>query len=229
MHTIDQSWARMIREILDVVDVRKWSSWPEWNGDQARMYADLVAHCPLLDHTLEYSLYSLEFLKNKIKEMLRRAWRRAEVQAIRGNFTWRLMADSKSAKILLKLLDAAIQAIERGNLCAREGGRGPSAPELDDFVNRVASDLPGGVAVPTGGDPYTTFTLTPFRSAHGLEVPISSTTPEERASGTKPFSVVDCMREHADLQKIAGGMGLSDEEKRTLREAGGVDEDRNSP
>lgn len=229
MHAVDESWDRMVKEILDVIDVTKWSKWPEWQDGKAKMYADIIAQCPLVDHVLEFGLYSLEFLKSKIKEMLRRAWRRAEVQAIRGNYSWKLMADSKKAKFLLRILDSVIQAIERGNLCAREGGRGPSASELQDFVDQVAADLPGAVMVPTGGDPYTTFTLAPFRSAHGLDVPISSTTPEERAAGTKPFAVGDCMREHADLQSIALNLGASEKDMRVLREAGGTDEARNSP
>jgi len=54
-------------------------------------------------------------------------------------------------------------------------------------------------------------------------------TPEEAAVGVKPFAVGDCMREHAELQRIAFDVGLSDEEKQALREAGGADEHRNSP
>lgn len=196
LHAIDRFYNRFVNEALELLDRDNWSD--------PKAY-DLVMLCTPVDELFEYALSGLESLKDLLKQVLAKAWRRLEVKSVKGNLSWRLMADSKRAKVFLSLLDAVIEAVERGNLCAGENT--PTYEELEDIVNQLSSGLAAPISVETGGDPYETFNPEPFRSAQGLDL-----YGQESGSGTEKKSVVtpDCMRKYVSMDRILRSLGLNE-------------------
>lgn len=204
LHLVDQHFHRFSAEVLAALDPDQWSD-PE-------LY-DVVTTCYPINALFEYALNGVERLRAMLKNLIRRAWRRIRVKQLNGGWALRISADSMMAKVLLKLVDSLIQAVERGNLCAREGGRSPSPDEVENFVDRLSGGFGVPIEVPTEGDPFVVFTPTPFKTAQGLDVMIGSPGEEERE-----FRATDCFRENARPDVVLKALGMSLQMDRELRD-----------
>jgi hypothetical protein len=219
---IDRFFAKYAKEALALVDRNQWKD--------KELY-DILMACASVDQVIEYGLRGIEKLKDKLVELLMRVWNRLEVKSVKGNLSWRLMADSKRCRQLLSTIDKIIEGVERGNLCAREGGTTPTADEIEEFVNRFNSGLSAPVNVPTEGDPYEVFTLKPFASSTGIMFPEAdeldaSGSMDNQATGMKRFRVEDCLRRNANPQELLKALGLSVQLGRDLRDASNIDKSR---
>lgn len=221
LHEVDRFFNKYTEEALKLVDQDSWAD------DEL---FDIIRACTPVDQLIEYGLRGLERLKLKLRELLMRAWERIELKSVQGGCSIRIMADSKRCKQLLSVVDAIINGIERGNLCAQEGGNMPTVEETEDFVNRVIGDLAPGMSLPAGGDPYETFSFEPFKSAAGLQVPDPGAEPsggqDDTEAGRKRFRVEDCLRRSPDPRQVLKALGLTAQLDKDLRDARNVDASR---
>jgi len=213
LHRIDKFFNHYTKDLLKAVDRDQW--------EDKELY-DIMMACTPVDQAIEYCLRGLERLKAMLLVQLQKVWRRVELKSIKGNWTWRIMADSKRARQILAVVDAIIAAIERGNLCAREGENVPTVEEVEEFVNRFSVDLPVPIEVETEGDPFEVFTIKPIVAVSGFKFPEADEL-EASASidstGLKRFRVEDCLRQNADPQEVLKSLGLSVQLNRDLRDA----------
>lgn len=222
LHKIDRFFAKYSQEALQILDRNNW--------DDKELY-DIMMACTPVDQAIEYALRGLEKLKRKLVELLMRVWQRLELKSVKGNWTWRVMADSKSCLEILSVIDAIIEAVERGNLCAREGGNTPTVEEIEEFVNRFSVNLPTAIAVETEGDPFEVFNIKPFVTSTGMTFPEA---PEDEATssvddtdtGIKRFRIEDCLRNSSNPREILKAIGLSVQLDRDLRDARNVERSR---
>jgi hypothetical protein len=215
LHTVDKFFSKYVNQLTDVLDPTSWSYRGEKVIDED--VAEVILECPLIEELIEYGLRGLERLKQLLKQLILKAWRRAEAKDLNGEWAIKLLANSKSAKILL---DQVISAIDRGNLCAREGGA-PEIDEIEDMVNRLVEGLPPGIRVPLDGDPYETFRPVAFESAYGIPVPPVQVPPEDRSP--RPFRIGDCMRSSGSALEYLKAFGYQAQLSRDLRHASNVD------
>jgi hypothetical protein len=222
LHRIDRFFHSHAKDLLELVDRNNW--------EDKELY-DIMMACTPVDQAIEYGIQGLEKLKSMLVEQLMKVWRRVELKSVKGNWSWRLMSDSKRCREILAVFDAIHKAIERGNLCAREGGNTPSVEEIEEFVNRFSVNLPTPIAVETEGDPYEVFTIQPFASSTGLMIPevdedMGSGSMDNQETGAKRFRVEDCLRRSANPQEILKSLGLSIQLDRDLRDARNIDRSR---
>jgi len=207
MHQVDRFFTKYKNDALAMVDKSQWPD-PE-------LY-DIVMACAPVDQMIEYALDGLLRLQKKLKELIQKVWNRIEVKGYKGNLSLRLLGDSKQCRVILDVLNQILEAIERGNLCAREGDNMPNPEEVEDFVNRVSQGLPTPVKLPVGDDPWETFKLEEFTTSLGLPIQPSE---GPGVDGSKRFRMEDCLRRNASPQQILKAMGLSIQLSRDLRNA----------
>lgn len=220
LHSVDKTYNKFVSQILAILDKNRWA-------DQETY--DAVMKCTPVDMVLELGFYGLDQLKRYLKFLITKAWRRVEVKQVKGDFSWRVMADCKWAKTYLRILDKVIESVERGNLCAREGGNTPSADEIEDLTNRLAEGMSPAIRVPVGeGNPFEVFALKEFNSSLGFPVQASESQPEGEALAPVKFRIADCMRQNASPQQILKALGLSVQVSRDMRYARNIEKSRPS-
>ena len=191
LHALDKFYRKFTGPLLSLLDRDNWPN-PETY--------DIVMLCTPVDESIEYALIGLELLKKNLENSLRMMWRRLEVKSIKGRTTWRLLADCRMAKILLKLVDTVNELVEQGNLCARNDGTVPSIDEMETVTATIAGTIPESINVPTGGDPYKTFSPKPIVAKSG----ISMGGVEDSKSDAQPaMRTSDCIRQFANLLSMA--------------------------
>lgn len=223
LHKVDQTFNKFAEEAVKMFET--FTAAERESASDKELY-DVLMACTPVNHLIEYALRGIGKLKEKLVDLLMRVWSRIELKAVKGDMTWRLLADCKRAKELLSILDAIISGIERGNLCAREGGSTPSVEEVEEFVNRFSVGLPSPIQVSNDGDPYEVFSTEPFKTSLGLQFPGDV----EEVGGPDPklkrFRIDDCLRQNADPQQLLKALGLSVQLGRDLRDARNVDHSR---
>ena len=219
LHALDKHYSRFVKYQLDLLDKARWKDPDTY---------DAVMKCTPVDMLLEFSFYGLDQLYKILQRLVMKAWRRVEVKQVKGNFSWKLLADVKSAKVILNILDKVVEAIERGNLCAREGGHTPSAEEVEQLTQQLADGFAPSISVPVGDEtsnPFEVFKVKPFNSSLGFPVMAEEAPSEGVAKVPVKFRIADCMRQN-NPQQLLKALGLSVQLSRELRHARNVDKAR---
>jgi hypothetical protein len=165
MHTVDNFFRSASERLTNLLD-------PSQHSDPEAFKSLLI--CTPIDEAFTYILSALQRLRGYLTSQIRRYWTRLELKSMHSSVKIEVLADSKRAKIILRLMDSVIEALDRGNLCAREDERTPSPEDAREYVDRLVQGLPAAVQVPTdGADPYKTFSsveMQEFKSAEGISV-----------------------------------------------------------
>lgn len=215
MHGIQRFWDEYItKHIIRLIDRDQWPD--------KELY-DIIMACTPVDEMIEYTLNGVESLKRALQALIMKSWNRLQVKNVQGKLSFRLLADSKKARIQFEILDKIIELLERGNLCAREGGVTPAPDELEEAVNQITQGLPPAIEVPVDGHPFETFNMEPFETELGLSVQVPSLPPQVEGSTDRTFRVPDCMRQQTDIREALKMMGLSAQLDGDMKHAREVD------
>jgi hypothetical protein len=201
MHAIDEVMDRHLAEFYELLDPTKLK-------EISKDTMDIIMECTPLSALMEYGMTGLEELKKLLRKLIKKAWKRTQSKSVQGKYTVKLMADSKLAKVLLAYIDAAISAIDQGNLCAKKNHR-PSLDELEGLVNNMAADTPVTLNLPTGGDPFTTFNGKPFETSRGIIFPRHKIGKETQEPGSA-FRIADCANSSVDPRVLFSALGIGE-------------------
>lgn len=165
MHVVDNFFREASESLTNLFD-------PSQHADPEAFKSLLV--CTPIDEALTYILSALRRLRDFLATQIRRYWSRLELKNVHSSVKIEVLADSKRAKVLLRLMDSVIEALDKGNLCAQEDERTPSPEDVREYVDRLVHGLPPAVQVEVdGANPYKTFSsieMQELRSAEGMQI-----------------------------------------------------------
>lgn len=192
LHMISTFFKEQKERVLAIMDPASYSSPEDFNT---------LLLCTPIDDMFTYVFSALDKLQSFIIKYIRRYWEFGQLKHKAGSYKVQILADSRRAAMLLKLVDAIMSSINAGNLCAQEDSRTPSPEDIDDIMRRTELDLPSTINIETGDDPYTTFTtddIKDFTTAQGLPI---IQEPTEDTDGA--HSLQDCARARISDKNMA--------------------------
>lgn len=165
MHAVDNFFRKSADDILKFLD-------PGQHQDPEAFETLLI--CTPIDEAFTYMLSAMGRIRSFIAAHIRRYWSRLELKATGCSVKLEVLADSKKARVLLRLLDTVIAALDKGSLCAQGDERTPSPEDVQGFIEQITKGLPPAIQIQTDGtDPYKTFSAEAIRglkTAEGLDV-----------------------------------------------------------
>jgi hypothetical protein len=223
MNRIDRFIKQYSDESLEAMDPGNWAKDPTGQLSDSQV-AELVLKCTPFNELMDLVVDSWARLGEMLKRLLRRAWRRIKAKSVKGGLSLELMAESKSAKVLLRMLNEVINAIERGNLCAQDDNRVPTPEELGDLLEGFRQSAPQTFPFVTGGDPYETFNPVTFTTPLGFEIDDRDLPVEDALAGTGDFQMADCIRRYQNLDEVLTAFRIQESIGRDLRDASYFDD-----
>jgi len=160
MHMIDNFFREQREKALSLLD-------PDSHSDPEAIRTLFL--CTPIEEMFTYVLSALQKLQDFVVKYIRRYWELGQLKQVKGSLKIQILGDSKRAGLILKVLNALIMSLDAGNVCAQEDSRTPSQEDISDIINRTSLDLPSGVNIDTGDDPYADFSVNDIKDFTTLE------------------------------------------------------------
>ena len=156
--------------------------------------------CTPIDEMVEYLYKALESLEKLIIDLIKTLW--DDIQLSHVNYRARLgkIGDKVNLTTLIKILNMVIKAVEKGNLCAKEGTGLPSEQDTRRLAREVLAFLPPSPTfeTPEGkeDDPFWKFNPVSFDTPLGMR--ISAPSEGEKVMNIDEVSQKDCLKRITD-------------------------------
>jgi hypothetical protein len=210
MHQVDQFIREWTGKSLEMVD-------PSNYADEDT--ADIILKCTPIEELFDLIIYAWARLGALLKQLIAKMWSKIKAKSLNCNLTIELMAESERAKRMLKIVEAALSAIEAGNLCAND--QDPVTPgEMDNFLADFVGGFPPPVVIPRGDDPYTTFQPVEFTTPNGLRIGGETIPEEDQRFGTTSFRSAECLERYRGLENKIRALSFAEGIEKGLRDAG---------